>query len=307
MNQAWEDHGMARVAIVGVGAIGGTLAGLLQRAGRHEITLCTRRPLPALTVHTHDDVVHVTARNVTDPAQAEAVDWVLVASKGYDATATALWFSRLCAGGAPVAVLQNGIEHRERFENYVSPERLVPVVIDCPAERTQDGTVMMRGPATMKLEDTALGRDFAGLFAGRDVTIDLVSDFVTAMWWKLCVNSVGALSALALKPSGILRGEAMSRVALRMVAECAAVGRAEGAELSDSIGEDVLELYRNHPTDSVNSLLADRLAGRRMEWNERNGAIVRKGAKHRIPTPLNEMAAALLEAVESEPVSPIRT
>jgi 2-dehydropantoate 2-reductase len=116
------------------------------------------------------------------------------------------------------------------------------------------------------------------------------------------VNSVGALSALALKPSGILRGEAMSRVALEMVAECAAVGRAEGAQLSDSIGEQVLELYRNHPKDSVNSLLADRLAGRRMEWDERNGAIVRKGAKHGIQTPLNEMAATLLQAVESEPV-----
>ena len=297
---------MARVAIVGVGAIGGTLAGLLHRAGRHEITLCTRRPLPALTVHTHDDVVQVTARNVTDPAQAEAVDWVLVASKGYDAAATALWFSTLCAGGAPVAVLQNGVEHRERFENYVSPERLVPVVIDCPAERTQDGTVLMRGPATMKLEDTPLGGDFADLFPGRDVTIDLVSDFVTAMWWKLCVNSVGALNALALKPSDLLRTGPMSRVALQMVAECAAVGRAEGAKLSDSIGEDVLKLYRSYPKDSVNSLLADRLAGRRMEWNERNGAIVRKGAKHGIPTPLNEMAAALLEAVEGEPVSPIR-
>ena len=297
---------MARVAIVGVGAIGGTLAGLLERAGRHEMTLCTRRPLPTLTMHTHDDVVQVTARNVTDPAQAEAVDWVLVASKGYDAAATALWFSRLCAGGAPVAVLQNGVEHRERFENFVSPERLVPVVIDCPAERTQDGTVLMRGPATMKLEDTPLGGDFADLFPGRDVTIDLVSDFVTAMWWKLCVNSVGALNALALKPSDLLRTGPMSRVALQMVAECAAVGRAEGAKLSDSIGEDVLKLYRSYPKDSVNSLLADRLAGRRMEWNERNGAIVRKGAKHGIPTPLNEMAAALLEAVEGEPVSPIR-
>jgi 2-dehydropantoate 2-reductase len=297
---------MARVAIVGVGAIGGTLAGLLERAGRHEMTLCTRRPLPTLTMHTHDDVVQVTARNVTDPAQAEAVDWVLVASKGYDAAATALWFSTLCAGGAPVAVLQNGVEHRERFENYVSPERLVPVVIDCPAERTQDGTVLMRGPATMKLEDTPLGGDFADLFPGRDVTIDLVSDFVTAMWWKLCVNSVGALNALALKPSDLLRTGPMSRVALQMVAECAAVGRAEGAKLSDSIGEDVLKLYRSYPKDSVNSLLADRLAGRRMEWNERNGAIVRKGAKHGIPTPLNEMAAALLEAVEGEPVSPIR-
>ncbi|MGB6743508.1 MAG: 2-dehydropantoate 2-reductase [Terracidiphilus sp.] len=293
---------MARVAIVGVGAIGGVLAGLLETAGGHEITLCTRRPLPALTVHTPTGQVRVTARNVTDPAQAEAVDWVLVASKGYDAASTALWFPALCSTGAPVAILQNGVEHRERFEKYMNPERLLPVVIDCPAERAQDRTVLMRGAATMKIEDTRLGRDFAALFAGSAVEISLVDDFVTALWWKLCMNSVGALSALALKPSGVLCGEAMSRVALAMVAECAAVGRAEGAHLDESISEEVLEHYRKHPADSVNSLLADRLAGRRMEWNERNGAIVRKGAKHGIPTPLNAMAAALLEAVDGETV-----
>ena len=39
---------MARAAIVGVGAIGGVLAGLLETVGGHEITLCTRRPLPGL-------------------------------------------------------------------------------------------------------------------------------------------------------------------------------------------------------------------------------------------------------------------
>ncbi len=293
---------MARVAIVGVGAIGGVVAGLLETAGGHEIVLCTRRPLPALTVQTHAGAVRVAARNLTDPAQAEAVDWVLVASKGYDAAGTALWFSALCANGAPVAILQNGVEHRERFAPYVSAERLVPVVIDCPAERADDGVVLMRGAAAMKLENTLLAGEFAALFAGSDVEIGLVDNFATALWRKLCMNSVGALCALALQPSGVLRGEAMSRVALRMVAECAAVGRAEGAQLSESIGEEVLEQYRRHPPDSVNSLLADRLAGRRMEWNERNGAILRKGAKHGIPTPLNEMAAALLEAVDSRPL-----
>lgn len=162
--------------------------------------------------------------------------------------------------------------------------------------------MLMRGAATMKIEASAPARDFAALFAGSDVEIALVDDFVTAMWWKLCMNSVGALSALALKPSGVLRGEAMSRVALAMIEECAAVGRAEGARLDQSIGEEILAQYRKHPADSVNSLLADRQAGRRMEWNERNGAIVRKGIKHGIPTPLNAMAAALLEAVEAKTV-----
>lgn len=295
---------MARVAVVGVGAIGGALAGLLQSAGGHEITLCTRRPLPELTVKMPQGVLHVKARNVTGPAQATPVDWVLVATKAYDAESTARWFPALCADGAPVAIIQNGVEHRERFAPYISQERLLPVVIDCPAERTADGGYWVRGGATMKVEDSPLGQSFAALFNGSGANIggarlELLADFKSAVWWKLCVNSAGALSAISLKPSGVLRGEAMRRVALQVVAECAAVARAEGAHIDEGIGEEVLALYSKHPADSVNSLLADRLAGRQMEWDARNGAIVRIGEKHGIETPLNRMAAALLEAVEA--------
>ena len=50
---------MARAAVVGVGAIGGVLAALLDSTARHEITLCTRRPLKELTVKTPDGVVRV--------------------------------------------------------------------------------------------------------------------------------------------------------------------------------------------------------------------------------------------------------
>lgn len=82
---------MARVAIVGVGAIGGALAALLEVTGRHQITLCTRRSLPALTVKTPEGVVHVKAKNVTDPAKAVTVDWVLMATKTYDAEGAATW------------------------------------------------------------------------------------------------------------------------------------------------------------------------------------------------------------------------
>lgn len=293
---------MAKVAIVGVGAIGGALAGFLEMTGGHTITLCTRRPLQQLPVRMPDRELHAKAVNITDPAQAGPVDWVLVATKTYHAAGAATWFPALCASGAPVAIVQNGVEHRERFAPFVSPDRLLPVIIECPVERTADGTVVVRGGALLKVEDTALGQSFAALFAGSDARLDLVDNFITAAWWKLCVNSVGALSALSLKPSGVLRGEPMRRVALDMVAECAAVGRAEGARLSDSIGEEVLAIYAKHPTGSVNSLLADRLAGRRMEWDARNGVIVRKGEKHGIATPLNSMAATLLQAVEGEAV-----
>jgi 2-dehydropantoate 2-reductase len=292
---------MARLALVGVGAIGGALAAFLWSTKSHQILLCTRRPLQKLSVETPDGTVEVEALNLTDPGQAPAVDWVVVASKAYDAAGTAQWFPALCATGAPVAIVQNGVEHRERFQGYLEAERLLPVVIDCPVERPRDGLVRVRGAAQMKVEQTRLGANFRELFEGSGAEMELTADFTTAMWSKLCMNSVGALSALALKPSGVLRGEAMAQVALQMVAECAEVARAEGARIDSSIGEQVLANYARHPADSKNSLLADRLAGRRMEWDARNGAIVRKGVKHGIDTPMNRMAAALLEAVEGEP------
>ena len=287
---------MARIAIVGVGAIGGTIAALLELAGGHEIILCTRQPMRQLTVTMPSQSVRVTTRNITVPQDAEPMEWVIVATKAYDAEGAAKWFPVLCAHGAPVAVVQNGVEHRERFAPYVDHARLLPVIIDCPAERPAVGEVRVRGAARMRVEKTLLGLEFGALFAGSPVNMESVADFLTVAWRKLCVNSVGALNALTLKPAGVLRDEAIGRLAVAMVAECVAVGRAEGAQLSDSLGEEILEYYRACPPNAVNSLLADRLAGRRMETDARNGAVVRKGVKHGIPTPLNRMAVSVLDA-----------
>src|SRR5271156_6117468 len=100
---------MARIAIVGVGAIGGVTASLLQRAG-HELLLCTRRPMSDLSVETPDGLVHIDAKSVTNPSDASEVDWVMVATKAYDVGGAAKWLERLRAKGTPVAVLQNGVE-----------------------------------------------------------------------------------------------------------------------------------------------------------------------------------------------------
>ena len=121
---------------------------------------------------------------------------------------------------------------------------------------------------------------------------------MSAAWRKLCINAAGAISALTMKPAGVLRSEAAGQLAMDIIAECAAVGRAEGARLDASVGQQVLDGYRAQPADSINSMLADRIAGRTLEIDARNGVIVRKGEKHSIPTPLNRMVVALLQAVE---------
>ncbi len=288
---------MARIAIVGVGAIGGVTAALLQQAGGHELLLCTRRPMSGLTVEAPEGVVQVHATFVIDPSEAFEVDWVLVATKAYDVTGAAKWLERLCSRGAPVAVLQNGVEHRERFAPYVAMEKVLPVMVDCPAERQAPDRIRQRGVMHLKVPDDALGRDFVELFAGTTADASVVPDFLSVVWRKLCFNSAGVLSALVLQPAGIVRGEAMGEVALQIIRECAAVARAEGAHLEENVADLVLAAQRAAPADSINSMLADRQAGRPVEIDARNGVIVRLGRKHGIATPANAMAVALMEAM----------
>jgi len=101
-----------------------------------------------------------------------------------------------------------------------------------------------------------------------------------------------------LEPAGVLHDEELGDVARALVRECVAVARAEGAVLDDALAEDVLAEYRAGPRDAVNSLHADRLAGRRMEVDARNGAVVRLGRKHGIATPANQLVALLLERAQ---------
>jgi 2-dehydropantoate 2-reductase len=68
--------------------------------------------------------------------------------------------------------------------------------------------------------------------------------------------------------------------------------------LEEELPEAILNRYREGPADSVNSLLADRLAGRRTEIEARNGVIVRLGERLGVPTPANRMAVALFKAME---------
>src|SRR6185295_15998175 len=101
-------------------------------------------------------------------------------------------------------------------------------------------------------------------------------------------------SALVLQPAGVMRDEQIGELSRALVRECVSVVPAEFAMLPDDLPDSVLQTYRAAPLDSVNSLHADRAAGRQTEIDARNGAIVRLGRKHGIPTPCNQMAVALL-------------
>jgi len=288
---------MSKIAVVGPGAIGGAMTAWLAQDKRHEVTVAARTAFESVTLETPDSGVLVAApRVITSPELATPVDWVLVATKAYDSVGASRWLPGFMGANTYVAILQNGVEHVERFAPYLPVDRIVPVMVDYPAERSAPGKIRQRGRARMVVATGVPGAAFVSLFSSTPLDVMQEPDFRTVVWKKLCFNSAGALSAVMLKPAVISRHEGVADIMRAIVRECVAVGLAEGARLDGAIVEAVITGYRASPPDAVNSLHADRVAGRPMETDARNGVIVRLGRKHGIPTPINEMVVAMLEA-----------
>jgi len=289
---------MPTITLIGPGAIGATLAAWLSHNPRNEVSVAVRKPFDSLEVTTPERVMIASPRVLTERSQAQPVDWVLIATKAYDSAAAANWFANVCGPDTRLAVIQNGVEHVERFAPYIERTRIVPVMIDVPADRVAPGKVIQRGPIHIVVPENANGAAFVDLFAGLGLDVARSADFRTAAWKKLCLNSAGAVCAVLLKPAGIVHHDGVAEVMRAIVRECIAVGRAEGASLEDSMAEGIVERMRRGPRDAANSMLVDRRAGRPMEIDARNDVIVRLGRKHGIATPMNALMVALLEAVQ---------
>ena len=288
---------MNTIAVIGPGAIGGTLAAWLAAAATHDVIVCARTGFERLIVEVPGGrTLDVAPRVLTDPTDAGVVDWVITVTKTYDTEGAARWLRRLVGPTTRVAVVQNGVEHRQHFSPFVPEERLLPVVSDIPAERSAPGRIRQRRLGDITVPDGSLGESFVSLFAGTDLSPQVTHDFLSASWRKLVLNSAAVVNALTLRPAGIVQDPAVAAVMRAIVFEALAVGRGAGATLDDGLPDEVLARYRAMPPEQVNSLLGDRLAHRPTEIDARNGIIVRLGEKLGIETPRNAMAVALIAA-----------
>ncbi len=291
---------MTTIAVIGPGAIGGTVAAWLAQNPDFAITLCARTPLDDLRVETPQGVITAMPDVLTDAALARPVDWVMVATKTYDVDSTRPWLDRLVGDNTRVAIIQNGVEHVRLFSHLVPEERLVPVMINLPAVRSAPGRIVQHRHGIIAVPAGRNGTDFADLFAQTEIEAAAHEDFLSQLWVKLTGNCIAILPALTLRATGPIWSADMDAIIRGLVEDCAAVGRAEGADIPQSVVETTIANARNSQEGSIaGSIHADRLAGHQMEVDARNGVIVRLGEKHGIATPMNRVLVTLLAGAGS--------
>jgi 2-dehydropantoate 2-reductase len=290
----------AKIAVIGLGAIGGVIAGSLAAVDRHEVIVCVRNRIDRLVVERPTDTVEVSVCPLTDPAHAEPADWVLLCTKAHQTPAISPWLGGLCGPHTRVAVLQNGIRHADRLAPLVGPATVVPTIVYYNGERLAPERMRFRhaGEYDLAVHDDADGRAFAELLSGTPMRVLRTTDFDTFAWRKLLINAVAnPITAITLQRQAVFRREDIKTLCLSVLEEAATVGRADGARLSADEADRILATLLTYPADAGTSMYFDRLAGRPFEVEALTGAVVAAGERHHIRTPLNGMLLTLLRAI----------
>jgi len=289
-----------RVAVVGPGAIGCAVAAALEAAGGREVVLCGRRPaVPPAVRPPGLEPVPLRARVAAPADEVAGADWVLLAVKAHQTEGAGDRLRRLCRPGVTVAVLQNGVGHRERVEPYAGGAAVVPTTVWVGAELA-GGVVHVSESPTIRVPDDDAGGAFRSLLAGSWIAVEPVADFPLDSWRKLTVNAVAGLMALSGRRASMFRRPDVLTLAQAYARECAAVARAEGVALSDDEALRLSGQLAAAPPDMSTSMLVDRERGARLEWEARNGVVRELGAKHGVPTPVSDVVVPLLAAASGD-------
>ncbi len=304
---------MARVAIVGCGAMGSVYAALMADAG-HEIHAVTLWPDHAEAMASHglrvegasgDRTVRLRAGTTTDGIGS--CDLVIIATKAFDVEAAARSAVPLLAAHTVVQTIQNGLGSAERVAPIVGADRLAVGVVGgfgasvrAPGHVHHNGMEMVRFGSYAGLPRPALEAG-AAIWESAGFKVALFDDVRRMVWEKLIMNVTFSASCCL---TGLTIGEVMRDSNAWLVAhgcaeEAIAVAAAAGIKLD--VGDPIEHIRHlgGRIADARPSMLLDHLARRRSEIDVINGSIPREGAKVGVATPVNATVVALVKAREA--------
>ena len=290
---------MTRIAMVGPGGVGSYFAAHLIGAG-HDVISCARRPFDEYVIESEEGPIRAAATVVTDPGQlgeSPPVDWALVAVKAHQTEAAAGWFAPLIGPETVVISVQNGVEGVARLTPLVDGAVVWPSVVYCGGELVSPGVVRHHGGGTLIVPDDPRAKELIDLFDGTPCDIRVSSNWITHAWRKLGMNVIAnGITALTRRRIDVLTDPGIPELASTLLTECWAVGRMEGAELTDVDVEKYVANIKPPRGDGGTSMYYDRLAGRPTEHDAIYGAVIRAAERHGIEVPATRAVQALIVA-----------
>jgi 2-dehydropantoate 2-reductase len=314
-----------RIGIIGAGALGGTFAALLDRAGHDVVVTARGTQLEAIREHGlrlegayGETVARVRAVEVLP----DAPELALLAVKAQDAAAAAAQNAAVL-GGVPVVVVQNGIAGPQALREALPTSPLIGAASMIAASFLRPGvvTVTAAGVTVLAAESAAQAElDAAAGVLGAVAAVRTAADLAGVQWSKLVVNQLNAAPAITGLPlQEALRSTPLTAAIVAAMRETIRVARADGVRLE---GLPALSPGLVRTVDLLPAALAGRVVrrgvlarmgevpnpgstlqsirrGRPTEIDHLSGAVVEAGERVGVPTPVNRRIVALVHEIEA--------
>ena len=295
---------MAKIAVMGAGAVGCYYGGMLARAG-HDVTLIGR-PNHVDAIHrdgllldTQSFKEQVRLQASTEPSAVAGATLVLFCVKSTDTESAAAAIRPHLLPGALVLSLQNGVDNAVRLQAALPDQEVAASVVYVATEMPGPGHVKHNGRGELVVAASKTTADAAALLAAAGVPTDISTNVMGALWAKLILNcAYNALSAITQQPYGkLVLGEGVQDVIRDLVNECLAVAQADGITVPGDVWQAVERIAQTMP-QQLSSTAQDLARGKRSEIDHLNGYVLRRGEVLGIATPVNRVMHTLVKLLE---------
>jgi 2-dehydropantoate 2-reductase len=295
-----------RIAVMGAGSVGGYLGGMLARGG-HEVSLIARGAHLAairergLRVVRDSEEFTVNCAATDKPGEVGPVELVLLTVKTYQNAAAVPAMASLVGPDTTVLCLQNGVD------SYLAPaafgaERVLPGAVYIEAGLPSPGVVRQPGDVVrvvfgeLDSSESERGRTIRDALTASGVPAELSADIRAGLWAKfLFIATMAGVTAMARQTLAELMPRPEWRdVVVGCLREVETAGRASGVNFPRDIHATTLAYIEDNLDDLQASMHTDVVAGRPLELEALNGAVIRAGRAGGVPTPINDVIYAML-------------
>lgn len=302
---------LARVVVIGAGAMGTLFAGLIARSGRQTVLVDVDRDRLARIEADGVRIVDATGSWTVPVATATAdeldarYDLAIIFTKSAHTRAAASSLAHLAERGALALTLQNGLGNPEAIAETFPAERVLKGVAFLPADIGADGAVrtsahlpLALGP--LQTEGAGAARDVAAMLAECGFAARASDEIDVEIWRKLAFNvALNTLGAALGMTNGELDTDPGRRLATQIVEEVVATAQGLGIPVEPAEVLDEVDGALVHHAGHEASMLQDVRAGRRTEIDALAGAVCERAAAIGVETPATRVMADLVRLVEA--------